>query len=95
VLQEWEQVGKKKKEAGEQTYTDSIIACCLPIKINCGLKLRQSMGFMQSLLFLMGKGYLWVSDYSTLCRRQGILPTETSNQLSSSETYSQVSIRQA
>jgi hypothetical protein len=53
VLKEWEQASKKKKAVGEQTYTDSIISCCLLMKINYGLKLRQSTGFMQSLLFLM------------------------------------------
>ncbi|KAA6305837.1 hypothetical protein EZS27_042510 [termite gut metagenome] len=51
LLQEWESTSKKKKEVGAQTYSDSIIQCCLLLKINYRLKLRQSMGFIQSLFF--------------------------------------------
>jgi hypothetical protein len=43
---------------------------------------------MQSLLFLMGKGDLSVPDYSTLCRRQGLLPTEVSKRLLLGENLS-------
>jgi hypothetical protein len=32
VLKEWEEVSKKQKEVGEQTYSDSIIQCCLLLK---------------------------------------------------------------
>lgn len=88
VLEEWGQASKKKKEVGGQTYTDSIIQCCLLVKINYGLRLRQSTGFMRSLLQLMGKGDLPVPDYSTLCRRQGSLPVEVSNRLGSGENLS-------
>ncbi|KAA6332029.1 hypothetical protein EZS27_019429, partial [termite gut metagenome] len=76
---------KKPKEVGEQTYSDSIIRCCLLLKINYGLKLRQSTGFIQSLFFLMGKAHFVVPDYSTLCRRQKSLPVAISNRLESGE----------
>lgn len=55
VLNEWEKASQKQKIVGEQTYCDSIIQCCLLLKINYGLKLRQSTGFVESLFTLMGK----------------------------------------
>ena len=42
VLNEWEKTSHKQKIVGEQTYCDSIIQCCLLLKINYGLRLRQS-----------------------------------------------------
>ncbi len=74
VLDEWEQAAQKGKRVVEQTYCDSIIQCCLLLKINYGLKLRQSTGFVESLFMLMGKSHLPVPDYTTLCRRQKSLP---------------------
>ncbi|KAA6340470.1 hypothetical protein EZS27_011664 [termite gut metagenome] len=85
VIEEWEYVSKKPKEVGAQTYSDSIIQCCLLLKFNYGLKLRQSTGFIQSLFFLMGKNHFAVLDYSTLCRRQKSLPVAISNRLESGE----------
>ena len=88
VLKEWEAVSKKKKDAGERTYPDSIIQCCLLLGINYGLRLRQSTGFVRSLFMLMGRSHLSVPDYSTLCRRQKSLPVEINNRLSSGEKLS-------
>jgi hypothetical protein len=85
VLQEWEQASKKPKSVGEQTYSDSIIRCCLLLKINYRLKLRQSTGFMRSLFMLMGKSHLAVPDYTTLCRRRKSLPVEICTRLESGE----------
>jgi hypothetical protein len=85
VLQEWEIASRKNKEVGEQTYSDAIIQCCLLIKINYRLKLRQSTGFMQSLFMLMGKSHFVVPDYSTLSRRQKSLPVEIKRCLESGE----------
>jgi hypothetical protein len=85
VIQEWEYASKKKKEVGEQTYSDSIIQCCLLMKINYGLKLRQSTGFMVSLFQMMGKEQLLIPDYTTLCRRQKSLPVEIGKRLASGE----------
>jgi hypothetical protein len=81
VLQEWEQIIDKTKSVGEATYSDSIIQCCLLVKMNYGLAFRQSTGFLESLFFLMGKGALPVPDYSTLCRRQKSLPVEIEERL--------------
>ncbi|MDR0546842.1 MAG: transposase [Dysgonamonadaceae bacterium] len=44
-----------------------MIQCCLVLKINYRLRLRQSTGFMSSLFFLLGKGHFLVPDYTTLC----------------------------
>ncbi|KAA6314271.1 hypothetical protein EZS27_035091 [termite gut metagenome] len=55
VLKEWELCSQKKKQIGEQTYSDSIIQCCLLMKISYGLKLRQSKGFLESIFFLRKK----------------------------------------
>jgi len=85
VLKEWESIKDKKKVVGEVIYSASIITCCLLMKINYKLRLRQSTGFLDSLFQLLGKGYLPVPDYSTLCRRQGCLPVEISNRLEQGE----------
>ncbi|MDR2121412.1 MAG: transposase [Tannerella sp.] len=85
VLKEWEEVSKKQKEVGEQTYSDSIIQCCLLPKINYRLRLRQSTGFMRSLFMLTSKSHFAVPDYTTLCRRQKSLPVDIGNRLESGE----------
>jgi hypothetical protein len=85
VLQEWGNLIKKKKAVGEQTYPDSIIQCCLLIKLNYRLKLRQSTGFLSSLFLLLGKADLPIPDYSTLCRRQKHLPIAIEDRLQSGE----------
>lgn len=53
VLQEWDRLVGKQKVVGEDTYPESIIQCCLLLKINYRLKLRQSTGFIASLFMLM------------------------------------------
>ncbi|MDR2814740.1 MAG: IS5 family transposase [Prevotellaceae bacterium] len=85
VLKEWELASRQSKEVGEQTYSDGIIQCCLLMRISYRLKLRQSAGFMRSLLGLMGKSHLAVPDYSTLCRRQKSLPVALKRRLYSGE----------
>jgi len=85
ILRDWELLKDKKKEVGEQTYSDSIIQCCLLLKTNYRLKLRQSTGFLSSLFLLMGKSELPVPDYSTLCRRQKDLPIAIEERLESGE----------
>ncbi|WP_215796524.1 IS5 family transposase [Paludibacterium paludis] len=55
-----------------QTYSDAAIQFCLTIKCLFGLALRQSIGFVQSLLKLAGLGWT-APDYSTVCRRQKTL----------------------
>ena len=53
-------------------YSDPTIEWMLTMRVLFGLPLRQTQGFIQSLLELMGLA-LAVPDYSTLSRRQGAL----------------------
>lgn len=70
VLRDWKKMAKKKV-VGERQYPDSIIEMCLSVHFIYGLALRQTQGFVESLLGLMGYNDLIVPDYSTICRRQG------------------------
>ena len=56
-----------------QAYSDAAIQACLTIKVLFGLPLRQTTGFVESLLALAGLEWS-VPDFSTLCRRQKTLP---------------------
>jgi hypothetical protein len=85
VFKQWALLINKKKEVGEVTYPDSIIQCCLLLKINYGLRYRQGTGFIRSLFMLLGKGHLPVPDYTTLCRRQKYLPAEIEERLNRGE----------
>ncbi len=57
----------------QQAYSDAAIQACLNMKVLFGLPLRQTTGFVESLLELMGL-YWSVPGFSTLCRRQKTLP---------------------
>lgn len=56
----------------QQAYSDAAIQACLTIKVLFGLPLRQTTGFVESLLELAGLDWA-VPDFSTLCRRQKTL----------------------
>ena len=56
----------------QQTYSDAAIQACLTLKVLFGLPLRQTTGFVESLLKLVGLDWA-VPDFSTLCRRQRTL----------------------
>lgn len=57
------------KRGRSPLFSDAAIQFCLTIKNLFGLALRQTTGFVQSLLAL--SGLRWpASDFSTLCRRQ-------------------------
>lgn len=56
----------------QQAYSDAAIQACLTLKILFGLPLRQTTGFVASLLKLVGLEWS-VPDFSTLCRRQKTL----------------------
>ncbi len=66
------QAKPRGKRGRAQTYSDAAIQFCLTIKNVLGLALRQTIGFIQSLLKLAGLGW-GVPDYSTLSRRQQTL----------------------
>ncbi len=60
------------RRGGQQAYSDEAIQACLTIKVLFGLPLRQTAGFIASLLRLAGLDWT-VPDYTTLCRRQRTL----------------------
>jgi hypothetical protein len=53
----------------QQTYSDTAIQTCLTMKVLFGMALRQTTGFVESLLRLIGLNWA-VPDFSTLSRRQ-------------------------
>ncbi len=57
------------KTGRNQTFSDAAVQFCLTMKVLFGLPLRQTTGFVHSLLQLSGLEWP-VPDYSTLCRRQ-------------------------
>lgn len=60
------------KRGGQHDYSDAAIQACLTLKVLFGMPLRQTTGFVESLLRLAGLDWA-VPDYSTLCRRQKTL----------------------
>ncbi|MBW3243757.1 IS5 family transposase [Epibacterium sp. DP7N7-1] len=60
------------KRGGQQDYSDAAIQACLTLKVLFGMPLRQTTGFVESLLRLAGLDWA-VPDYSTLSRRQKTL----------------------
>jgi hypothetical protein len=57
------------KRGRQQSYSDTAIQTCLTMKVLFGMALRQTTGFVASLLKLIGLDWA-VPDFSTLCRRQ-------------------------
>ena len=53
----------------QKTYSDAATQACLTLKVLFGLPLRQTTGFVDSLLKRVGLEWS-VPDFSTLCRRQ-------------------------
>lgn len=60
------QTGKRGRQAD---YSDAAIQTCLTMKVLFGMALRQTTGFVESLLRLIGLDWA-VPDFSTLSRRQ-------------------------
>ena len=56
----------------QPSFSDAAIQTCLTMKVLFGMPLRQTTGFVQSLLQLVGLDWA-VPDFSTLCRRQRTL----------------------
>lgn len=56
----------------QQSFSDAAIQTCLTMKVLFGMPLRQTTGFVESLLKLVGLDWP-VPDFSTLCRRQKTL----------------------
>ena len=60
------------KRGRQQQFSDAAIQACLTLKVLFGMPLRQTTGFVVSLLKLVGLSWE-VPDFSTLCRRQKTL----------------------
>ena len=60
------------KRGRQQQFSVAAIQTCLTMKVLFGMPLRQTTGFVGSLLRLAGLDWA-VPDYSTLCRRQKTL----------------------
>jgi hypothetical protein len=67
----WEAV-PSGRQGRQKAYSDAAIQACLTLKLVFGLPLRQTTGFVESLLKLVGLDWS-VPDFSTLCRRQRTL----------------------
>ncbi|MEM7683347.1 MAG: IS5 family transposase [Pseudomonadota bacterium] len=63
------------RRGAQRVYSDAAIQACLTVKVLFGLPLRQTTGFVASLLKLAGLDWP-VPDYSTLCRRQKMLAVQ-------------------
>ena len=60
------------KRGRQRDYSDAAIQTCLTMKVLFGMALRQTTGFVESLLQLIGLDWA-VPDFSTLSRRQKTL----------------------
>ena len=60
------------KRGRQREYSDAAIQTCLTLKVLFGMALRQTTGFVESLLRLVGLDWA-VPDFSTLSRRQKAL----------------------
>lgn len=60
------------KRGRQPVYSDAAVQTCLTMKVLFGMALRQTTGFVESLLRLIGLGWD-VPDFSTLSRRQKTL----------------------
>ena len=70
------------KRGRQQAYSDAAIQTCLTLKVVFGMALRQTTGFVGSLLKLAGLDWP-VPDFSTLSRRQKDLAVNISCQKAS------------
>ena len=60
------------KRGRQPDYSDAAIQTCLTMKVLFGMALRQTTGFVESLLRLIGPDWT-VPNFSTLSRRQKTL----------------------
>ena len=63
------------KRGRQPDYSDAAIQTCLTMRVLFGMALRQTAGFVESLLRLIGLDWA-VPDFSTLCRRQKTLKVD-------------------
>ncbi len=68
----WLSQEKSGKPGASRAYSDKAIEVCLSLRVLLKLPLRQTQGFVRSVMCLAGLS-LPVPDYTTLCRRQRTL----------------------
>ena len=66
------------KRGRQPVYSDAAVQTCLTMKVLFGMALRQTTGFVESLLCLIGLDWD-VPDFSTLSRRQKTLAVNISH----------------
>jgi Transposase DDE domain len=81
VLSSWIDL-TPKKVVGECLYPNAVIETCLILSKIYHQKLRQTVGFVRSLMKIMGHKSIMIPDFSTLSRRQSSLKVEFSNAFS-------------
>ena len=69
ILENWHpKVEGKRQRGGQVSYSDQSIECLLMLKAVYHLPYRQTVGFAQSIMDLLGAD-VRVPDYTTLCKR--------------------------
>lgn len=76
AIANWHPDISSKPRGGQQQYSDSAIQTCLTMRLIYGLPLRQTEGFMNSLLALMGAD-ITSPDHTTMSRRTSDLEVIT------------------
>jgi hypothetical protein len=71
----WQAGPVSGKPGRPEKYSDAAVQCCLTMKVLFGLALRQTQGFVQSVLELSGLDWQ-APDYSTMSRRDKRLTVE-------------------
>lgn len=79
LFSNWYYTGPRKA-GGVQRYSDGLIEACLLVREYFGLALRQTQGFMESLMSRFTEA-LTLPDYTTLCRRASRLNVRLQPQL--------------
>jgi len=76
AIENWKHDGPAQQGA-QWIFTDLAVKTCLQIKVVYGLTLRQTEGFVESIVEMMGlEEQMPVPDYTTLSKRQGDLDIE-------------------
>jgi transposase len=76
AIENWKHDGPAQQGA-QWIFTDLAVKTCLQIKVVYGLTLRQTEGFVESLVEMTGlEEQMPVPDYTTLSKRQGDLDVE-------------------
>ena len=85
ALEQWNYTGPPQRGA-QYKYSDLAIETALTLRTVYGLALRQTQGFLQSLITLLDLA-LEAPDYTTLCRRQGSLVVDLPLLASTASVY--------